>query len=87
MDRATYGRRQECVLHKQEWAYSFEQKRYFGCNANEVVVPEVVLRVPEQLDERDQCPPRVGAMDEEALEENFRHDLPELIVLDLIEEV
>ena len=51
------------------------------------MVPEVVSRVPEQLDERDQGSPGVRAVDKEALEENLRHDLPELVVFDLRKEI
>ena len=54
---------------------------------DELLVPEVVLGVAQQLDERDECAPRVRTVDQESLQQYPCHDLPELINLDLMEEI
>ena len=68
-------------------AYSFEQKRNFGCNTDEVLVPEIVLRVAEKFYESDQCAPRVRAVHQETFQEDFSHDFPEAIILDLNKQI
>ena len=65
----------------------FEEKRDLRCDPDEVLVPEIVLGVAEKLDKGDQRAPRVWTMDEEALKKNLGHDLPELVHIDLVEEM
>ena len=54
---------------------------------DELLVPEVVLDVAEQLDERDERSPWVGTVNQESLQQDSRHDLSELVDLHLMEEV
>ena len=72
---------------EEQRAHILEKERDLGRNMDKLLVPEVVLRVPEQLDERDECAPRVRAVDEESFQQHPSHDLSELIGLDLMEEV
>ena len=51
------------------------------------MVPEVILRVTEKFDERDQGSPRMRTVNQEALQEDLSHDLPEPVNLDLLEKV
>ena len=47
--------------------YTFEKECNFRCDADEILAPEVILRVAEQFDEGNQCSPRMRAMDNEPL--------------------
>jgi len=48
---------------------------------NELLVPEIVFVVAEQLNESDQSTPWMRTMDDEALQENSCHYFTEAIVL------
>lgn len=50
------------------------------------MVPEVVARVAQQLDEGHHGAPRVWAVHDEALQERSGHDLAEPLVVDFCEQ-
>ena len=72
---------------RKHLTYVLKKESDLGGNMDELLVPEVVLLVPEELNERDQCAPRVRTVDKEALQQDPGNDLSELVDLDLMEEV
>lgn len=69
------------------WTYTFKKESNFRGDVNELLGPEVILGVSEQLDERHKRTPWMGTMDNKPFEENFGHDLLETITLNLREQV
>ena len=67
--------------------YAFKQESNFGDLSNKVFAPKVVIRVAEELDEREESPPRVGTMDDEALQKNSSDNFLKVVAFDLCEEV
>ena len=87
MLRATYTSFRRHSEAAQRCTYTLQKHGDLRRNVNELLGPEVVLRVPEQLNEGHYGAPWVRTMHHEALEQHARHDLLELLVLDLGEEV
>ena len=72
---------------RKHLTYVLKKESDLGGNMDELLVPEVVLDVAEQLDERDERSPWVGTVNQESLQQDSRHDLSELVDLHLMEEV
>jgi hypothetical protein len=72
---------------RHERTHTLEKHGDFRGNTNELFAPEFISLVPEKFNERDQCSPWVGTVDDETLQENTSHHLTEVIVLDLNEEM
>jgi len=51
------------------------------------LAPEIILRITKEFDESDQGAPRMWSVDNESLQKDFGHNLPETIILHLQEEV
>jgi hypothetical protein len=67
--------------------YALKQHGDFGCDANELLVPELVLQIAEQFNEGDQSTPGMRTMYDEAFQKNASHHFTETIVLHFHKEV
>jgi len=75
------------IRHRRASTDTLEKHSDFGGDTNELFAPELIFLVPEKFNERDQCSPWVGTVDDKTLQENTSHHLTEVIVLDFDEEV
>lgn len=66
---------------------ALKQHGDFGCDANELLVPELVLQIAEQFNEGDQSTPGMRTMYDEAFQKDASHHFTETIVLHFHKEV
>lgn len=65
----------------------FEELGDLWRNVEELLIPEIVPMVAEQLDEGDNQTPRVWAMNQEPLKQDLGRDLLVLACVDLLEQM